>query len=215
MIKRWSFSSLVSMLVAIALVAGLSMAMTGEDKLMAAQKKAEIKAASSSTQSAPTGSSSSRIGNDLKTLGFFYVSGIIAICAMILPGISGSFMMLMMGVYFDILICINELLLVPLSCFALGCITGLLVFTRFLNFLLRCYHDLTMSFLLGLVLGSLYAIWPFKSFGMADGRRVDIENMLPAAFTQNEAVTIITFVAGCLLVAAFIIIEKKSEKKSH
>jgi putative membrane protein len=128
---------------------------------------------------------------------------------MILPGISGSFMLLLMGVYFDILTCITERQLVPLGVFAAGCLLGLLLFTRLLNFLLERWHDVTMAFLLGLVVGSLWAIWPFKSYGLAAGQRVDMENILPAGFGLNEIFTVLAALVGMAVVAAFLWVESR------
>jgi putative membrane protein len=145
----------------------------------------------------------------------FFAAGVIAICAMILPGISGSFMLLLMGVYFDLLICINERQILMLAIFAAGAATGLLVFTRFLNYLLQKHGDATMSFMLGLVLGSLYAIWPFKSFGMVAGRRVDIANIMPDSFTANEGMTLLACLGGLLLVIIFMAIEKRQKASAR
>jgi putative membrane protein len=98
-----------------------------------------------------------------------------------------------------------------LAIFASGAATGLLVFTRFLNHLLQKHGDATMSFMLGLVIGSLYAIWPFKSFGMVAGRRVDIANIIPANFTMNEALTVLACVVGMFIVIVFMEIEKRQK----
>jgi len=215
LIKRFSFSSIVSAALAIAMVIGLTLAMSGEDRLEAARKKAALKSATTTASSAATeGQSGGRVPEDARTMAFFVAAGAIAISAMILPGISGSFMLLLMGVYFDILVCINERQIVLLACFGLGCLAGLAVFTRFLNYLLKNFHDTTMAFLMGLVIGSLYAIWPFKSFVFADGRRIDIANIMPQALGSNEQLTIFTVIAGCLLVALFIFIEKRQKKDS-
>lgn len=213
MIKRISMPALGATFVAIVLVVGLTMTMSGEDRLQAARKKAQIKAQQNELTENIADKTGSLIPTDARTVAFFFLSGIIAISAMILPGISGSFMMLLMGVYFDILICINERQLIPLLAFGLGCVIGILAFTRFLNYLLKKYHDLTMSFLLGLVLGSLYAIWPFKTFGMAGGKRVDINNIIPANFGQNELLTLSAALAGCALVGIFIYFENIQSKK--
>ena len=145
----------------------------------------------------------------------FFTAGVVALCAMILPGISGSFMLLLMGVYFDLLICINERQILMLAIFAAGAATGLLVFSRFLNYLLQKHGDATMSFMLGLVIGSLYAIWPFKSFGMVAGRRVDVANIIPAGFTANEGNTLLAFVMGLLLVMIFMAIEKRQKASAR
>jgi len=97
-----------------------------------------------------------------------FVDGVIGICAMILPGISGSFVLLALGEYPKILIHLNELAplsILWLACFGLGCVAGLLAFARFLNFILARWRSATLAFLIGLVLGSFWALWPFKDFG--------------------------------------------------
>ena len=96
-----------------------------------------------------------------------FVCGAIAVSAMILPGISGSFVMLVLGQYMKILAYINERSwqgFVWLGFMAAGCVGGLLAFSRLLNFLLRRWRSATMAFLIGLVLGSFWVLWPFKDF---------------------------------------------------
>ena len=214
MIKRTDWSCRAAVLLAALLVVGLTLAMSGEERLQAARKKAELKAARVASSQGLPAQGENKVPTDGKTLAFYFVGGIIAISAMILPGISGSFMMLLMGIYFDILLCINERQIVPLAVFALGCILGILVFTRFLNYLLRNHHDVTLSFLLGLVVGSLYAIWPFKTFDHAGGKRVDIDNMIPTGFGQNEFLTVVTFLIGCVVVAVFLSLERRHPKEA-
>ncbi len=213
MIRKFSAGSILSGLVAAALVVGLTMAYSGEDRLEAARRKAAIKGEKIMVPASGTiditAQNDAKFKYDGGTLAFFFLAGVIAICAMILPGISGSFMLLLMGVYFDILVCINEFQIVPLVFFATGAVIGLLVFTRFLNYLLARFHDSTMAFLVGLVIGSLYAIWPFKTFDFAAGRRIDLENIMPTAFGGNEMLTLGTVIAGCLVVWLFIWLEKK------
>ncbi|MCG8317289.1 MAG: DUF368 domain-containing protein, partial [Pseudomonadales bacterium] len=91
-----------------------------------------------------------------------FFSGALAICAMILPGISGSFILLMLGMYSHVLIAIKGLDLVTLGIFGAGCILGLLSFSRILNWLLKHYHEMTMGLLAGFMIGSLNKVWPWK-----------------------------------------------------
>lgn len=88
--------------------------------------------------------------------------GFIAICAMILPGISGSFLLLLMGLYPVFLAAISDLNIPALLSFGAGCVCGLLVFSRFLVWLLDHYHSLTLAVLIGFLVGSLNVIWPWK-----------------------------------------------------
>ena len=92
----------------------------------------------------------------------FFVAGAVAICAMILPGISGSFILLMSGMYAPVLLAVHQLQLGVLALFALGCLIGLLSFSRLLNWLLRHYHDASLALLIGVVIGALYRIWPWQ-----------------------------------------------------
>lgn len=92
----------------------------------------------------------------------FFVAGAIAICAMILPGISGSFILLMSGMYAPVLAAVTGLQFNVLVLFLVGCIVGLLSFSRLLNWLLRHYHDASLALLIGVVVGALYRIWPWQ-----------------------------------------------------
>lgn len=92
----------------------------------------------------------------------FFIAGAVAICAMILPGISGSFILLMSGMYAPVLLAVTELQLGVLALFMLGCIIGLLGFSRVLNWLLQHYHDASLALLIGIVIGALYRIWPWQ-----------------------------------------------------
>ena len=97
--------------------------------------------------------------------GYFYVflCGIVAVCSMILPGLSGSYILLLMGNYVLVLRAISSLdfgILLPL---AVGCVVGLVVFSRLLSFLFSHYKNMTVSLLTGFVAGSLLIIWPWKT----------------------------------------------------
>jgi putative membrane protein len=92
----------------------------------------------------------------------FFIAGAIAICAMILPGISGSFMLLIFGMYGPVMLAVTEFQLGILALFASGCIIGLMSFSRLLNWLLKHFHDATLALLTGVVVGALYRIWPWQ-----------------------------------------------------
>lgn len=93
---------------------------------------------------------------------FIFLSGAIAICAMILPGISGSFILLILGKYEFIIESVKDMNLLVIAVFGIGCIVGLLSFSRLVSWLLHKYHDLTVALLAGFMLGSLNKIWPWK-----------------------------------------------------
>ena len=90
------------------------------------------------------------------------LAGSIAICAMILPGISGSFILLLLGMYTPILGAAKSLDIITLSLFACGCVIGLLTFSHVLSWVLRNYRDIALTFLTGLMIGTLSKIWPWK-----------------------------------------------------
>ena len=91
-----------------------------------------------------------------------FLAGSVAICAMILPGISGSFLLLLMGMYQVVISAVVNLELVTLGLFALGCGVGLLLFSRLLQRLLLVAEQRVMAMLLGFLLGSLIILWPWQ-----------------------------------------------------
>ncbi|MDA3821720.1 MAG: DUF368 domain-containing protein, partial [Bacteroidales bacterium] len=93
---------------------------------------------------------------------FIILSGVLASCAMILPGISGSFILLLLGKYEFALNAVNELEIKSLVLLALGAVVGLLSLSKLLSWLFRKYHDATVAVLAGFMLGSLNKIWPWK-----------------------------------------------------
>lgn len=91
-----------------------------------------------------------------------FLAGAIAICAMILPGVSGSFLLLLMGLYQPILAAIKQVELAILFSFAAGAGLGLLSFAKLLSWLLARFHNITLAFLTGFLFGSLNLVWPWK-----------------------------------------------------
>lgn len=104
-------------------------------------------------------------------LWFIFLSGALAICAMILPGISGSFILLILGKYKYIMGTITGVTtgtavwegLVILGVFAVGAVCGIIAFSRFLHWLLACYHKQTLLVLAGFIIGSLVKVWPWSN----------------------------------------------------
>ncbi len=91
-----------------------------------------------------------------------FIAGAIAICAMILPGISGSFILLLLGMYTAILGAVRSLDIGLLLIFASGCLVGILSFSRLLSWLLEHARSATLALLTGLMVGSLNKVWPWK-----------------------------------------------------
>lgn len=94
---------------------------------------------------------------------FIFLCGAVAVCTMILPGISGSFILVIMGKYDFIMQAVSELDWPVLIVFALGCVVGILAFSKFLHWLLGRFEKQTMLVLLGFVLGSLVKVWPWAN----------------------------------------------------
>ncbi|MFT7221691.1 MAG: putative membrane protein, partial [Candidatus Azotimanducaceae bacterium] len=119
-----------------------------------------------------------------------FFGGCIAVCAWILPGLSGSFILLILGLYQVVMNAVKDFDLLTMGYVAAGCVVGLLSFSRLLSVLLYRYHDLTVSLLVGFMLGSLTKIWPWRhttSYQMKpEGGQIPLveEAVLP---TQYEA----------------------------
>lgn len=141
-----------------------------------------------------------------------FFAGAIAICAMILPGISGSFILVLLGLYPVVLGAVKALDLGIMLTFAAGCLVGLLSFARLLSWVLRRWRDLTLAFLTGLMLGSLNKVWPWKETLTwridSHGERVPFieQNLLPSAYGDltgqdpQLALAIVLAIAGIFLV---------------
>jgi putative membrane protein len=137
---------------------------------------------------------------------FLFMSGAIAICAMILPGISGAFILVLLGKYHYVLEAVNNRDFLTLFIVAAGAGVGLISFIRFLNWLLNKYYDFTMAVLTGFMLGSLRKIWPWKRSlqSMTDSYGNVIVtaqvNILPSQWSTE------VMLALCLAVLGFLIV---------
>lgn len=103
------------------------------------------------------------VNEDGISLLFIFISGAIAICAMILPGISGAFILMLLGVYKLVVSSIKSLDFTIILIFGFGCVVGLLSFSRVLKWLLSNKRAQTLAVLTGFLLGSLNKIWPWKN----------------------------------------------------
>ena len=212
MLKRFTVKECVSLLLAAVLTVGLTLSMTGEKRLESERRKHELKEDHLSTNiitetgvSTP-GETSEGTNHAIGKLLYLSFCSAIAVSAMILPGISGSFIFLLLGVYFDILASVNNRDWIVIGFVALGGVVGLLAFTRLLNYVLERHHDLTVSFLIGLMVASLYGLWPFRSYAMVGEARIDIAPILPQA-NMNLAITVLAFLIGCGVVLLFYRLE--------
>jgi putative membrane protein len=145
---------------------------------------------------------------------FLFLSGAVAICAMILPGISGAFILVLLGKYLYVLDAVNQRDVFTLALVAGGAVVGLMGFSRFLGWLLRRYHDATIAVLTGLMLGSLRKVWPWKQVpggggGEGAGAVVHVPvNVLPSDWGSEVAWALGLAVLGFLVVIA---ISRKAE----
>lgn len=137
-----------------------------------------------------------------ETWWFIFFSGALAICAMILPGISGAFILLLLGKYQFMLDAIHERKILTIIIFVSGIVVGILSFVRVLEWLFRRYHDMTIAILTGFVIGSLNKIWPWKkvlqSLVTDSGKVIVIQdiNTLPPAIDASFLMVIILACAG-------------------
>ncbi|MBW1680703.1 MAG: DUF368 domain-containing protein [Deltaproteobacteria bacterium] len=137
---------------------------------------------------------------------FLFLSGAVAICAMILPGISGSFVLVLLGKYQHVLSAVNQRDLVTLGLVAAGALFGIAAFSRLLAWLFRRYHDLTVVVLTGLMLGSLRKVWPWKeTLGYRNDSQGHIVpllqvNILPRQWGVEETTAI------CLMILGFLVV---------
>ncbi|MEJ8763491.1 DUF368 domain-containing protein [Phocaeicola sp. HCN-40430] len=144
-------------------------------------------------------------------LWFIFLCGAIAICAMILPGISGSFILVLLGKYFFIMDAVKTLDLVIIAVFGAGAVVGITSFSRVLSYALKHVRNITLAVLSGFMLGSLNKVWPWKEqiTTVVDGHDLMIENnILPNQYIV-EAVVL-------MLVGFFMVyfLEKLSMKVS-
>lgn len=144
---------------------------------------------------------------------FIFLSGMLAICAMILPGISGSFILLLLGMYTPILTAVKNLEIAILGLFAMGCVIGLLSFSRVLNWMFRTQRTLTLALLGGFMLGSLNKVWPWKytieSTVNSHGKVIPLvqDNVLPATFeTLTGQPAYLGYAIGLTILGAGIVL---------
>ena len=136
----------------------------------------------------------------------FLLSGVVGSCAMILPGVSGSFLLLLLGKYHQVLTAVHERDLIVIVVFGAGFALGIIAFSRVLKRLLARHHDTMMAALVGLMTGSLRKAWPFRMYAeegaAAEGMPtvVQYECVLPAEFTATVALTTVLIVVGAGLV---------------
>ena len=159
---------------------------------------------------------------------FVMLSGAIAICAMILPGISGAFILLLLGKYQYIMQAVGDLNIPVIVIFVVGAAAGIISFSHLLSWLLKHWHDVTVSVLMGFMVGSLNKVWPWKevveTYTDSHGKIMPLveSNVAPGRFealTQQDALlaeAIVLCIVGflaiyCIELAARIVVKKQEE----
>lgn len=164
--------------------------------------------------------------NPPDTLWYMFICGMIGITAMILPGISGAFILLLLSRYHFITESIKGVLhgelslqvLMSLAVFAVGCLTGLLSFSRVLKWLLSKHHDATMAVLCGFMLGSLFKLWPFQrdtTPEVVKFKHKIFQHYLPDGFSSHVLAAIGLCVTGIAVVLILDAFSSTKEKLSQ
>ena len=140
---------------------------------------------------------------------FIFLSGAIAISAMILPGISGSFILVFLSKYEFILNSLNNFDIAVISVFVGGCVVGLVTFSRVFSYLFKKYNDVVISVLVGFLLGSLFKIWPFYKVleYNASNEPIYTNPVLPTSSQQGDLMYFILF--SIIGFASMWLVEKK------
>ena len=138
------------------------------------------------------------------SLPYLFFAGAIAICAMILPGISGSFILLLLGAYNTVLDAVHTLNFTIIITVMAGMASGLLLFTRMLKWLLSNYYQGTLALLTGFIAGSLVKVWPWKTDGLGTLNTEAINNVAPWHYPTGAhwLTTLGLMLLGAILVSA-------------
>ena len=153
--------------------------------------------------------------NENSNILYLMICGAVATCSMILPGLSGSFVLVLMGNYQLIMIdAVNDLNLKILIPVVIGGVVGLLAFSHLLSWIFKNYRDITIAVLTGFILGSMPIIWPWKNdvityFG-SEAKVTGYEYYLPE-FNMEFATALVIMLIG----AALIVLTEKMAKKSN
>ncbi len=146
-------------------------------------------------------------------LPMLFISGFIAIMAMILPGISGSSILLILGQYEYVLNAVKTLNIVPLIVVALGCVCGIIIFSRILSWLLTKYPQTTLPVLIGFVIGSLRAVWPWQETSTITIEGVEEiirTNVVPNLASSEFIIALIFIILGFVVVSLIDHLESRN-----
>ena len=137
------------------------------------------------------------------SLPYLFFAGAIAICAMILPGISGSFILLLLGAYDAVLEAVDTMNLSAIFTVIAGMAAGLLLFTRALKWLLSHYYQATLALLTGFIAGSLIKVWPWKVDALGSLNTEAVHNVMPWQYPTGAqwSTTVGLMLLGAILVS--------------
>jgi len=151
---------------------------------------------------------------------FVIFAGALASCAMILPGISGSFILLLLGKYLFALHAVNERIILDLLLLGSGALVGIILFANLLSWLLKKYYDFTIAVLVGFMIGSLNKIWPWKEtletiVVEGEVRPLVEKNILPTLRDTNDQFWLALLMAaagiGLILVIELVLTRKPAK----
>ncbi|WP_367105149.1 DUF368 domain-containing protein [uncultured Psychrobacter sp.] len=150
--------------------------------------------------------------NTAPSLPYLFFAGAIAICAMILPGISGSFILLLLGAYNAVLEAVDTMNLTVIFTVIAGMATGLLLFTRVLKWLLSRYYHATLALLTGFIAGSLVKVWPWKIDALGGLGAEAVNNVAPWQYPTGAHwfTTLSLMLLGAVLVSALSLWGRRS-----
>ena len=150
---------------------------------------------------------------------FIFLSGALAICAMILPGISGSFILLLLRKYEHVLDAVGHFDFAVILPFALGAVCGLMVFSRLLVWLLKHYYRVTLTTIIGMLVGSLWLLWPFqaRSYELVRGKQQLVHStpVWPADPGGGEALAGALCIAGIAAVVIIHMLARRTRATGH
>jgi len=153
------------------------------------------------------------------TYPYVFLSGALAICAMILPGISGGYILLLLGMYKPVLDALHDKNIGLIATLMAGAVIGLLSFSRLLKWLFDHYENLTLAILTGFIVGSLNKIWPWKEVlesEMINGKLkiLDEKSIMPFSYADDPqlGMAILMAVIGFLFI---VLLEKLAKQKSN
>ena len=232
MLKRFDIRAVLCLLVGIGITVWVSAMVNPYDKIkMKSDHLArvfQVQATSAAGQEGAVPESGKMVSTvqGYSSGDYLYIAlcGALAISATVLPGVSGSLVLILMGVYFDVISAISELkffhleTFVFLGIFGIGVLFGGLLFARLVSFVLLRYYNATMGFLGGLMVGSLYALWPFKkTVFMAQQyvkqageviclKNVAVQTNINVLPTQDDPViaAFFFFILGCIIMMLFV-----------